>query len=196
MQFQVPYVFKTLFSREPIEFEDMCETFAVSKGDLYLDMNETLPDVSDLEKEFDKLETKYKKGKISDTTFEASCHDLQSKIDDGHDLKFVGRVGQFCPILPGHGGGVLYRVNDGKKYAAPGSTGFRWLESETIKDANEDVIDIGYYAKLVDDAVDSISNFGDFEWFASDDPSVPPPANFTDEPEDDVPWDPNSIPFK
>ena len=195
-QFQVPYVFKTLFSKEPIEFEDMCETFAVSKGDLYLDMNETLPDVSDLEKEFDKLETKYKKGKISDTTFEASCHDLQPKIDEGHDLKFVGRVGQFCPIIPGHGGGILYRVNDGKKYAAPGSTGFRWLESETIKDTNEDVIDTGYYIKLVDDAVDSISQFGDFEWFASDDPSVPPPANFMNEPEDDVPWDPNEKPFK
>ena len=38
-QFQVPYVFKTLFTKEPIEFEDMCETKSVSKGALYLDMN-------------------------------------------------------------------------------------------------------------------------------------------------------------
>ena len=42
-QFQVPYVFKTLFSKEPIEFEDLCETKEV-KTALYLDMNEGLPD--------------------------------------------------------------------------------------------------------------------------------------------------------
>lgn len=42
-QFQVPYVFKTLFSHEPIEFEDMCETKNVETA-LYLDYNENLPD--------------------------------------------------------------------------------------------------------------------------------------------------------
>lgn len=40
-QFQVPYVFKTLFSHEPIEFKDLCETKTVTSA-LYLDMNETL----------------------------------------------------------------------------------------------------------------------------------------------------------
>ena len=34
-QFQVPYVFKTLFSKEPITFDDMCETKAVTTA-LYL----------------------------------------------------------------------------------------------------------------------------------------------------------------
>jgi hypothetical protein len=34
-QFAVPYVFKTLFSREPIEFEDLCETKSVTSA-LYL----------------------------------------------------------------------------------------------------------------------------------------------------------------
>lgn len=34
-QFQVPYVFKTLFSREPIVFDDLCETKAVTTA-LYL----------------------------------------------------------------------------------------------------------------------------------------------------------------
>ena len=42
-QFQVPYVFKKLFSREPIEFDDLCETKSVSTA-LYLDMNEGLPE--------------------------------------------------------------------------------------------------------------------------------------------------------
>lgn len=41
-QFQVPYVFKTLFSKEPIEFKDMCETKTVSAGSMYLDFNEDL----------------------------------------------------------------------------------------------------------------------------------------------------------
>ena len=40
-QFQVPYVFKTLFSHEPIEFRDLCETKTVTSA-LYLDMNEDL----------------------------------------------------------------------------------------------------------------------------------------------------------
>lgn len=43
-QFQVPYVFKTLFSKEPIEFKDMCETKTVSAGLMYLDFNEDLPE--------------------------------------------------------------------------------------------------------------------------------------------------------
>ena len=40
-QFQVPYVFKKLFSKEPIEFEDMCETKSVTSA-LHLDLNEGL----------------------------------------------------------------------------------------------------------------------------------------------------------
>ena len=42
-QFAVPYVFKKLFSKESIEFEDMCETMSVATS-LYLDMNENLPE--------------------------------------------------------------------------------------------------------------------------------------------------------
>jgi hypothetical protein len=36
-QFQVPYVFKTLFSHEPVTFRDMCETKSVQTA-IYLDM--------------------------------------------------------------------------------------------------------------------------------------------------------------
>ena len=43
-QFQIPYVFKKLFSKEEILFEDMCETKSVTSA-LYLDTNETLPEV-------------------------------------------------------------------------------------------------------------------------------------------------------
>lgn len=47
-QFQVPYVYKTLFSKEPLIFADYCEVKSVSKGAIYLDMNEPLkPDEHD-----------------------------------------------------------------------------------------------------------------------------------------------------
>lgn len=190
-QFAVPYLFKTLFSHEEITFEDMCETFAVSKGDLYLDMNENLPDVSQYEKELSKLETDYKKGKISDTTFEPASLELTEKIKEGHSLHFIGRVGQFCPIKPGCNGGVLYRVNDGKNYAAPGSTGYRWLESDMVYSLNKRKdIDHSFYHKLIDDAVDVISKYGDFEWFVSDDPYIGKESWLYSKP-----MEPDEIPF-
>lgn len=188
-QFQVPYVFKTLFSKEPIVFEDLCETFEVSKGGaLYLDMNESLPDVSEYEKELDKSEDKYKKGKLSDIMFESICKELNDKIETGHKYQFIGKVGQFSPVLPGKGGGLLMRGKDDKYDAAAGTKGYRWLESEILKaPGNEANIDRSYYNVLVDEAVEAISKYGDFEWFISDDP-VPPvkelPLGFMNIPED------------
>ena len=190
-QFAVPYVYKTLFSKEPIEISDMCETFSV-KSSLYLDMNEKLPDVTMLEKDLEKLETKYKKGQLSDTTFESEVQRLNDEIATGHDYRFVGRVGEFCPVMPGYGGGILCREQKGKFYAATGTTGFRWLESEIMKvKGNTDFIDRDYYRKLVDDAKDAISEYGDFEWFVSDDPYIPTEQPFMKIPigvEDEVPF--------
>lgn len=105
-QFRIPYVFKKLFSGEEIAFEDMCETKSVSSS-LYLDLNETLPDVSKEEKEFAKAESDYKKGLISDITFESTCQELNPKIAKGHNYRFVGKVGQFCPMKEGYGAGLL-----------------------------------------------------------------------------------------
>ena len=130
-QFQQPYVFKTLFSHEPIEFKDMCETKSVSTS-LYLDMNEDLG-------------------------------------ENEHDYHFVGRVGEFTPILPGCGGGLLMREKDGKYNAATGTKGYRWMESEMVETlGKENEIDKGYYRDLVDSAVKNVSQYGDFEWFVSD----------------------------
>lgn len=195
-QFAVPYVFKTLFTKEPIVLKDMCETFS-TKTALYLDMNEKLPDVSAYEKEFNKIEDKYKKGMLSDITFENECSRLNELISSGHNYQFVGKVGEFCPVLPGKGGGLLMREQDGKFNAAAGTTGFRWLESEMmLAPGNEENIDKSYYTKLVDDAVEAISKYGDFEWFVSDDPVPPvvsnPMPDFMNIPEDapeEIPWD-------
>lgn len=57
-----PYVFKTLFSHEPVEFRDLCVTQTVKVGlGLYLDMDENLNDATGLEKEEDKLLKKWSK---------------------------------------------------------------------------------------------------------------------------------------
>lgn len=171
-QFQIPYVFKKLFSGEEITFDDMCETKSVSSS-LYLDLNENLPDVSQYEKEFSKAESDYKKGLLSDTTFETTCQELTPLIEKGHDYHFIGKVGQFCPIKDGCGGGLLVREKDGKYYAATGSKGYRWLESEMVRELDKaNDIDRSYYDKLVDEAVKTISEYGDFEWFVSEDPYV------------------------
>ena len=42
-EFAVPYVFKSLFTKEPLVFDDYCTTFSVT-GKLYLDMNVGLPE--------------------------------------------------------------------------------------------------------------------------------------------------------
>lgn len=195
-QFAVPYVFKTLFSREPIHFKDMCETFSVS-GALYLDMNERLPDVSEQEK---TLAKKLKElglsfedwidirdqitgwRKVLDVRDERYLRMLSDQITTGHDYRFIGRVGQFTPVEVGCGGGVLLREAGGKYSAATGSKGYRWMESEMVSSLQkEDQIDRSFYDKLVDEAIETISKYGDFEWFQSEDPyDVPPEGDAHD----------------
>ena len=156
-QFQVPYVFKKLFTGEEILFEDMCETRSVSTA-MYLDLNEKLPDVSEAEKAMDILETKYKKGTISDTTFEKESTALANDISAGHNYKFIGKVGSFCPIKPGKSGGVLLREQSNGKFSSVNDTkGYRWLDAETVRLSNsEKDIDISYYDYLCDKACDAI----------------------------------------
>lgn len=128
-QFAEPYVFKTLFSHEQIEFEDICQTKEVSKGAMYLNMNEKLPEGED-------------------------------------NYIFVGRVGQFCPILEGRGGGELMVNRDEKYNAVAGTKGYRWLESENVRLMSlEDDVNLEYFNNLVNEAADAIREYGDFEAF-------------------------------
>jgi hypothetical protein len=157
-QFAVPYVFKTLFSREEIVFEDLCETKSCTTA-LYLDMNEGLD-------------------------------------EESHNYHFVGKVGSFCPVVDGAGGGLLYRKKSDEQYAnqlasykdkykkwleegkgkepelpseyafVGGSKGYRWLEAEiVIANKLEDKIDKSYFNKLVDDAIETISQYGNVDEF-------------------------------
>lgn len=164
-QFQIPYVFKTLFSHEPIEFWDLCETKSVSTA-MYLDMNERLG-------------------------------------PDEHDYRFIGKIGLFCPVKPGAGGGVLLRKTGDNKFAAATGTKkpykvaagepdvYYWMESEMVQTLGiEDQIDLGYYRYLVDEAIEAISQYGNFEWFASDE--VAPNMSWMNIPETDT----EEVPFE
>lgn len=185
-QFAVPYVFKKLFSKEDIVFEDMCETKEVQGTAIYLDMNEKLPDVSKYETVM-SLRTKpvedltKSEGRLLGMYSNMSDSELEAKIAEGHNRIFVGRVGNFCPIKSGYGGADLVKEmkdKDGNiKYdSVTGAKGYRWLESEMVRKlGKEDAIDRGYYNALVDAAVETISQFGNFEYFASDDPYIGPP---------------------
>lgn len=178
-QFAHPYVFKTLFSREKIDFCDLPETKSVTSY-LYLDLNEELPDVAGAEKELEKL---LKVEPIN----ALRKQELESVIATGHNYHFVGKVGSFCPVLPGNGGGVLLRAQNDRYYAATGTKGYRWMETETLQGLKkESEVDVGYYRALVDDAVKNISQYGDFNWFVSDDDQIQedPPIGFNDSP----PW--------
>ena len=175
-QFQIPYVFKTLFSREPIVFDDMCETKSVTSA-LYLDMNEKLPDVSEYERicgirRMTSDQMSKSEMRIYEDTKNISDEELNTKIAEGHNYIFVGKVGRFCPIMPGYNGGLLVReatdpkTGEKKYVSATGAKGYRWLESEMVKElGKENSIDRSYYNKLVDDAIDTISKYGDFEQF-------------------------------
>ena len=170
-QFQVPYVFKKLFSREDILFEDLCETKSVTTS-IYIDRSPEEAAIyinnPDVVKE--------------------DSEDIL--LDNGHSLHYVGKVGLFCPVKENTGGGSLVRQctdKDGNtKYnSVTGSKGYLWMESEMVQNlGKKDSIDQSYYGKMVDEAVQTISQYGDFEQFVSDDSNAPdiPPWESPDEP--------------
>lgn len=137
-QFKHPYVFKKLFTKDPIEHSDLEETKAVTTH-MYLDYT---PD--------------------SDTPMA-----LLPDVPDATDLHFVGKVGAFVPVSVGGGyllrekDGKLHAVVGTSGYR------WREAESVGSTDSWGDV-DYTYFNNLADAAIDNISKFGDFEWFVSD----------------------------
>ena len=67
----------------------------------------------------------------------------------------------------------MVRKQGEKYYAAANSTGYRWVESDMIKDPeSHDKIDLSFYRNMVDKMLAEINQYGDAEWFASDDPYI------------------------
>ena len=163
-QFQIPYTFKTLFSKEPIEFSDLCETKEV-KTAIYLDKNEYLP--------FGEHDYQFI-GKVGNfCPIKPGCDGgillRESKDKDGN-IKYDSVTGTL----------------------KPDKTPYRWLEAEYVKAlGKEDDIDKSYYKRLVDDAVLAISQYCDFEQFVSDEPFTPDSLGTLPEhplDDDELPW--------
>lgn len=136
-QFQVPYVFKTLFSHQPINFEDKCEVKSSKEGALYLDFNE----------EMAEGEHKYrfigKVGQFTPMKNGAGGAKLLAKREDKKtgETKYVNAPGA-----------TEYRWMESEMVRISNK---------------QDLVDENFYISLVDDAKAAVSKYGDFEWFTS-----------------------------
>lgn len=140
-QFAVPYVFKTLFSKEQIIFSDYCEVKEVKRPyAMYLDMNEKLPE---------------------------GQHDYHFVGGVGQFTPVLPDYGGGYLVKSQDYEKYEAVTGSLKKDKTP----YRWLESESILEMNltnpEKMVDKDYYISQVDKAVEDISKFGDFEWFTS-----------------------------
>lgn len=106
-QFQHPVVYKSLFSKEDITFEDQCETKQVSRGSIYLDFSmgekpESMSDIGDRDIRFVGRTGRFTPVKASSL-----------------------------------GAGYIYRVFDDKFYSVAGTKGHCWKESEVFGSDDE-----------------------------------------------------------
>lgn len=83
----------------------------------------------------------------------------------------VGRTGSFVPVKDN--GALLWRIKDDKRYAVTGTKGYKWIEREmaihrgiTISNWH-DMVDVGYFEDLAEDAMNAINEYGNFDEFVS-----------------------------
>jgi energy-coupling factor transporter ATP-binding protein EcfA2 len=132
-QFQHPYVFKKLFSHEPITFNDMCETKQVTQGAMYLDFDAvTKPAFY-----YEGRQFIGRIGRFVPVTDE-SGGGLLVRVKDDKDFAVSGTKG----------------------YLWMEAHVFEQLEKD---DKREVKIDETYFEGLVDDAVKTINKFGSLE---------------------------------
>ena len=140
-EFAVPYVFKTLFSKEPIVFKDTCETKSCATA-LYIDFNEGLQE----------NEHNYtfigKTGLFCPLKPGTGGGELVKEKTDLQKSK---------------------TKEDGSMYAyVNGAKGYRWMEAEMVSNLHkENDVDLTYYAQMIDKAKDHIGEFGNFDEFVN-----------------------------
>jgi hypothetical protein len=167
-QFQVPYVFKKLFSKEPIEFEDLCETKEV-KTAIYLDMNEDLPEG---EHDYHFI------GKVSSfCPIKSGCGgaDLvrEAKDNDGN-IKYDSVTGA-----------KGYRWLEAEMVKTLGK------EPDIDRSYYDELVDAAIYGRgKGKERKPGISDFGDFERFVADEPYIVEVTHNVPDfpPDDDLPW--------
>ncbi len=136
-QFQVPYVFKTLFSKQPVDFEDKCEVKSSKEGALYLDFNEGMAEGEHNYRFIGKV------GQFTPMKSGAGGGKLLAKREDKKtgETKYVNAPGA-----------TDYRWMESEMVRISNK---------------QDLVDENFYISLVDDAKAAVSKYGDFEWFTS-----------------------------
>lgn len=136
-QFQVPYVFKTLFSKQPINFEDKCEVKSSKEGALYLDFNEEMAEGEHNYRFIGKV------GQFTPMKNGAGGAKLLAKREDKKtgETKYVNAPGA-----------TEYRWMESEMVRISNK---------------QDLVDENFYISLVNDAKSAVSKYGDFEWFTS-----------------------------
>jgi hypothetical protein len=178
-QYQHPYVFKKLFGYEDdINYLDLCETKHVKEGALYLDfgshengggpgwVESALGEIKAAEKGIkDRLKAEAKNAG-TDVVFndgiaaEESLMAAKEIYDEAlKKLIHVGKTGRFTPVKEGYGGGQLYRIKEGKHYAAPGTKGYLWVDSEVGMNLPSEAIDYTYFETLSEEAIKNLDQF-------------------------------------
>ena len=136
-QFQVPYVFKTLFSKQPVDFEDKCEVKSSKEGALYLDFNEGMPEGEHNYRFVGKV------GQFTPMKNGSGGAKLLVKREDKKtgETKYVNAPGA-----------TEYRWMESEMVRISNK---------------QDLVDENFYISLVDDAKAAVNKYGDFEWFTS-----------------------------
>ncbi|AXH44198.1 DNA primase/polymerase [Arthrobacter phage GoCrazy] len=136
-QFKHPYVFKKLFSHEPIVFRDLCEEKQVATA-MYLDFDShTVPMA------FDR----------------STKEDLQFIGKTGLFCPMIEGKGGGLLMRQD-------KLDKDKFHAVTGTKGFFWMEAEMVKNLHKaHDINLEYFETLVNEAIDTIEKYGRFEDF-------------------------------
>ncbi|QGZ17263.1 DNA primase/polymerase [Arthrobacter phage Giantsbane] len=138
-QFQVPFVFKSMFTRDPIQFADLCVAKHATTA-IYLDF----------------------------TTVDEGMLEPYMNEDRIHYIGKGGLFTPIKPGMGG-AQLVREKKDKSGFDAVAGTKGFYWLEAEMVKNlGKEKDIDKAYFETLVNEAYDTLGKFGDVEWFLSD----------------------------
>ena len=165
-EFKHPYVFKSLFSKEPIIFEDLCETKQV-QTEIYLDFNEGKED----------KHVYHFVGRVG------SFVPVKPGSGGGLLLRKVNADDE----IP-----VEVEVDEESKMSAvTGSKGYRWKEAEVIKNFDYmSQLDQTYYNTLLTDAKNHVSEFCDYDLFVSEDTFIANNVVYSSKKlNDDLPFD-------
>jgi energy-coupling factor transporter ATP-binding protein EcfA2 len=135
-QFQHPYVFKTMFSKEPIVPDDMVENKFVTTS-----MHVMSIDFSD-----DQAAMALDQGAMQFIGKAGSFFPMLPGTGGGRLLRYNEKANKYDAVV--------------------GTKGYEWMEAALVANLNKfDDIDESYFKKLVDAAHAQIAKYGDPEWF-------------------------------